>query len=150
MLSQCDVQEQTEPAEPTVGEAAADLPDIRAKLRALGWMPVWFAAAGFVAGDLGARDVVNTMALIAAGIAFAVLTYRWCDADARLQSFSSWRHFVPALYLTPGPLVMVPIYLVATRRAACARSLALAMLYLGMLCAVGGTALIAGRLLSGA
>ncbi|MFO1093497.1 MAG: hypothetical protein U0992_09320 [Planctomycetaceae bacterium] len=149
-MLQCEAQKPTETRESTAAETAAVVPDVRTKLRALGWMPVWFATAGFVAGDLGVRDVIDTMVLIAAGIAFAVLTYRWCDADARLQSFSSWRHFVPALYLTPGPLVMVPIYLVATRRAACARSLALAMLYLGMLCAVGGTALIAGRLLSGA
>src|SRR5262245_57456165 len=116
MPPQCEIQELRETAETSETPTSADVPDVRAKLRALAWMPVWLAAAGFVSGDFGARDVLDTVLLIAAAIAFAILTYRWCDADARLQRFANWSHFVPALYLTPGPLVMVPIYLLATRR----------------------------------
>jgi hypothetical protein len=127
----------------------ADSRDVHAKLRALLWMPVWFATSGLATGYFGLQDLIDCIVGIAAALAFAILTYEWCDADARIRNFAHWGNLVPALFLVPGPLVMVPVYLMMTRRSHSVRSITLAALYLFVLCALGAMSLILGVLLSG-
>jgi hypothetical protein len=122
---------------------------MRAKQRALGWILLWGTMAGFVTGCLQVSDAFDYLPQFVAVIAFTVLAYRWCDADARLRRFDYWDVFVPALYVFPGPLAVVPVYLVATRRARSVRSLALAGLYLFVLAAVTLISRGVGLLLSG-
>ena len=128
---------------------AADAALMRSKERALAWMLPWCAVAGFITGCLEIRDGFDFLPQFVCLVALTVLAYRWCDADARLQRFEYWDIFVPALYVFPGPLAVVPAYLVATRRARCIRSLALAAIYLFALVAVALATRAAGLLLVG-
>jgi hypothetical protein len=138
-------QNDTLPAPPW--RRATDVALIRSKERALAWMLPWCAVAGFVAGSLEIRDGFDALPLFVTVVALTVLAYRWCDADARLQRFEYWDVFVPALYVFPGPLAVVPAYLVATRRSRSVRSLALAALYLFVLVSVTLVSRAAGLLL---
>jgi len=131
------------------GEVQARSYHVQAKLRALLCMLAWFAASGFATGYFGIQDLFDCIVNIAAAVAFAILAYRWCDADARLHNSAHWDQVVPALFLIPGPLVMVPLYLTMTRRLRSVRSIALAAVYLFVLCAVGVTSLLVGLLVSG-
>ena len=124
---------------------------MHAKLRALAWMPCWSAVAGVAAGCLTVHDIFDCLPLFGAWIAMTVLAYRWCDSDARLRRYAHWDVFVPAPFVCPGPLVVVPAYLMASRRARCLRSLTLAALYVFVLIAVaivsrGAGVQIAGHL----
>lgn len=121
---------------------------MQAKLRALAWMPCWSAVAGFAAGLLTVHDIFDCLPLFVAWSAMTVLAYRWCDADARLQPYTHWDVFVPALFVCPGPLVVVPAYLMASRRGRCVRSLSLTALYVFVLIAVAIVSRGAGELLA--
>jgi len=122
---------------------------MQSKQRSLAWMLPWCAVAGFVAGCLEIRDGFDALPLFVTVVALTVLAYRWCDADARLQRFAYWDVFVPALYVFPGPLAVVPAYLVATRRGRSVRSLMLAAVYLFVLISVTLVSRSAGLLLVG-
>ena len=108
---------------------------MHAKQRALLWMLIWSGLAGFATGSAAVWDLFGCLPHLVAVLAFISLTYRWCDADAQLHRFAHWNNFVPALYVCPGPLVVVPVYLAATRRASRLRSLSLSALYLFVLTA---------------
>jgi hypothetical protein len=128
---------------------ATDVALMESKQRALHWMLVWCAFAGFVSGCLEIHDAFDGLPQFVSLVALTVLAYRWCDADARLQQFEYWDVFVPALYVFPGPLAVVPVYLVASRRARSVRSLSLAAMYLFVLIAVTLLSRGAGLLLTG-
>ncbi|MBL8851048.1 MAG: hypothetical protein JNG89_15320 [Planctomycetaceae bacterium] len=108
---------------------------MHAKQRALVWMLIWAAVAGFATGSRVTWELFGCLPQLVAVLAFVSLTYRWCDADAKLHRFVHWDTFVPALYVCPGPLVVVPVYLAATRRTQRLRSLSLGALYLFVLAA---------------
>ncbi len=112
---------------------ASDVAKMRLKQRALIWMLFWSAVAGFATGCPDVWDAVGCLPQVVAAVAFVSLTYQWCDADAQLRRFSNWDNFVPALYICPGPLVVVPVYIAATRRKTLVRSMSLAALYLFVL-----------------
>lgn len=140
----------SEPGPSLQWRRSTDAEVMRAKIRALCWIPVWYAAAGLAVGYFGVKDLFDYLFQIASSLAFAVLSYRWCEADARLRQFPHWDRFVPALYLMPGPLLMVPVYLIATRGLQSVRSIALAAVYLFVVLTVAVTAGIVGMLLAGA
>jgi hypothetical protein len=140
---------QTATTAPVQWRRSNDVALMRAKQRALTWILFWGAMAGFVTGCLEFKDAFDCLPQFVAVLAFTVLAYRWCDADARLRRFDYWDVFVPALYVFPGPLAVVPVYLVATRRARSVRSLSLAALYLFVLAAVTLMSRGAGLLLIG-
>ena len=120
----------------TCGDGRATRRKMRIKQRALVGMLFWSAVAGFATGCPDAWDAVGCLPQVVAALAFVSLTYQWCDADAQLRRFANWDIFVPALYICPGPLVVVPVYIAATRRTRCVRSMSLAALYLFVLLSV--------------
>lgn len=138
----------TECAGPIFGRRASDAAKMQAKQRALAWMLIWSALFGLATGSAGAWDLFGPLPQIVAVLAFITLTYRWCDADAQLRRFGHWETFVPALYICPGPLVTVPAYLVATRRARCLRSLSLAATFLFVMVSVAVLMSGLGRLIA--
>jgi len=137
---------QTDSATSVQWRRSSDVDLIRLKQRTLLWMLFWSAFAGFISGTLQVRDAFDCLPLVAALAALAALAYRWCDADARLRRFAQWEIFVPALYVFPGPLLVVPMYLAATRRMRCLRSMMLAAVYLFVMVSVAIVSNGVGRL----
>lgn len=84
--------------------------------------------SGFAAEDSAWDRIIN----LADWLISAVLILRWCDIDREERQLARWRNFVPMIVLCPGPLVMVPAYLLVTRGlggfAAIAKAIAFAVL----------------------
>jgi hypothetical protein len=89
-------------------------------------MAVLFFVSGVLWGSLpdepdqapasGVRGRVALVALDVLGvIAFHVLAYVWCEYDRLERGKPRWRRFAFLVIVCPGPLVMAPVYLCATR-----------------------------------
>jgi hypothetical protein len=126
----------------------------KAKRRQLLGMIVTFAVSGFVSGIIVDDRVLSRLADVAAAIAFAFFVLRWCDYDhgerqerqERLWQGLPWRYFTPLMLLCPGPPIMVPVYLLATRGLRGFISIAWALAFFALLVAVGIVAEVVGDL----
>jgi hypothetical protein len=49
------------------------------------------------------------------GIALAVLLVQWCEYDCEERGIKRWRYFAVMMIICPGPLILMPIYFLATR-----------------------------------
>jgi hypothetical protein len=86
----------------------------RLKNRVLRWMLGWGLALGVVAGLMG--DGFNSRPLsLVAGILLVVLILQWCHYDRKERRIAPWPGFALMMILCPGPMVMMPVYLLATR-----------------------------------
>lgn len=79
-------------------------------------MIVLFAVGGAVSALLPDTPRVDTAFNFAIAISFAVLILRWCEYDRWERGDAPWRFFTPLMVIAPGPWLMVPIYLISTRR----------------------------------
>lgn len=135
-------------AEQTAADILASCQD--AKRRQLLGMIITFAVSGFVSGwvdDLALSRFID----LATGLVFAFLILRWCDNDhyERQQNQEPlwhgmpWRYFAFMMILCPGPLIMMPIYLLVTRGWRGFISIAWAGAFFALLVAVCAVAAVA-------
>lgn len=87
----------------------------RGKSRAILGMIVTFAASGFLEGMLPAKGPIPRVIDLTAAIVFALLVLRWYEWDRWENEIPPWRYFALLVVVIPGPLFMVPIYLLSTR-----------------------------------
>ncbi|MEX2118574.1 MAG: hypothetical protein WD847_03115 [Pirellulales bacterium] len=85
------------------------------KRRLLWWMVVLFAAAGFLAGMVESDSLQLRGLNIVHAVAWAVLLLKWCAYDREEFDVERWRLFAFMMVICPGPLIMIPAHLFATR-----------------------------------
>ncbi len=73
---------------------------------------------------------------IAASVITVILTLRWCEYDRREQEVERWSYFGIMMLLCPGPLILMPVYLLSTRGVRGLLSIAKAFVFLVILIAV--------------
>lgn len=112
----------------------------REKFRLLLGMVAVFAVAGFVSGFLPDEGSASRSVSLAMGLAFSLLIVRWCAYDRQERGLAPWPHFGLLMVICPGPLIMVPIYLLATRGAPGLISTAKAAVFFVFLIVVFGIA----------
>ncbi len=84
------------------------------KRRVMAWMIALFSLIGcldFFADDRGLQRVLS----LAVGILFGALCVRWCHYDRLERGGRSWKYLAATMVLCPGPLIVFPVYLLATR-----------------------------------
>lgn len=120
----------------------------REKNRQLLWMLGLFAVAGVLEGLVLSQPDLGMILNVAASLAFCILILNWCHYDRLELGRRRWRYFAPMMVLLPGPLVMVPLYLVVSRGARGLWSTFLAACFLALLFAVNllGIVLVLRRL----
>ena len=138
------------------GEAEAGLEEApavslgRHKRVVVGLMAGLFAGVGVVM-ELLPENSTEAWALDVAGaIAFFVMAYLWCEWDRIERGRRRWPKFALLMIVCPGPLVMVPVYLCASRGLrglwATAKAAALLAALLGLRWATASaTAILSGR-----
>ena len=97
-------------------EPADDEPGFRrAKRKIVLAILLLFALSGFLA-PLTAGDPVLQKGLdLVTAIALAAFLLRWCEYDRRERQIKRWRYFAVMMIFCPGPLILMPIYFLATR-----------------------------------
>lgn len=85
------------------------------KRRQLFWMVALFAISGLASGLLPVTPRMDAVLNLGTGIAFALLILRWYECDRWERGEAPWRFFGPLMVIFPGPIVMVPVYLISTR-----------------------------------
>jgi hypothetical protein len=116
----------------------------RGKIHALLGMIAAFAANGFVIGMLPEEGPIDQVVNLGTAIVFGLLVVHWYDWDRWEKRIPPWRYFTPLVVLFPGPLVMVPIYLLRTRGVKGLWPVVQAATFLTLLMAVGTAAVYAG------
>src|SRR3972149_11751978 len=124
-----------EPTSASDAAAIADDSPARQKRRILIWMTVLFAVSGLLSGlFLEDRSLLSVIE-IATAIVLAILLVTWCECDRIERQGERWPFFIVLMVLCPGPILMLPIYLFATRGAggflATARAAAFFVLLIG-------------------
>lgn len=87
------------------------------KLATLAELLVVAAVAGAGRGLSVWRGMSLNVLDLAAALVFAGLLLRWLDYDARERDSETSRLFAVLVVLCPGPLVLLPLYLLQTREA---------------------------------
>lgn len=100
---------------------------------------------GFVAEGSGEEHIIN----LADWLVSAVLILRWCDIDREERQLARWRFFVPMMVLCPGPLVMIPAYLLVTRGLGGFAAIAKAIAFAVLMVIVSMVAVVLALLISG-
>jgi hypothetical protein len=97
-------------------EPADDEPGFRrAKRKIILAILLLFALSGFLV-PLTAGDPVLLKGLdLVTAIALAAFLLRWCQYDRRERHIKRWPFFAAMMILCPGPLILMPIYFLATR-----------------------------------
>jgi hypothetical protein len=87
----------------------------RAKRKVLLAILLLFVLDGFLAplteGDAALRGGRN----IVTAIALAALLLQWCQYDRREHAIKRWPCFGVMMIICPGPLILMPVYFLATR-----------------------------------
>jgi hypothetical protein len=120
-----------------------------AKRRQLLWMVLTIACSGVIGGMLREGSGISRLVDLATSITMAVFILRWCEYDRRERGGTRWRYFTPLMVLLPGPVIMVPIYLLATRGSRGFWAIAKAAAFLLLLIAIGAVGALIGNILSG-
>lgn len=146
------------PDEPDSTAAVDQLPrdcdpvisELRArKRRQLLWMLVVAIVLGLLSGLTGIGETDARLMQFVATLAFACPLFQWCELDRLELGNQRWRGFGLLLILFPGPIVILPIYLLVTRgRRGILAVVIAAAVYCGLLVA-SGLAEMTGLLLSG-
>jgi len=110
----------------------------RKKRKVLFAIVALFAVQGLLFGLIPGETEQKVLGFVA-GIAFAALVLSWCALDRAERNLTPWRGFTFFVVLFPTALVMVPLYLCATRGWKGIASIALAALFFVGLCLIGGT-----------
>ena len=85
------------------------------KRRQLWGMVATFAISGVVSGILPENIPISRICDLVTGLVFVLFVLRWCDYDRWERRISPWRFFTLLMVFFPGPLFMLPIYLITTR-----------------------------------
>ena len=107
----------------------------REKRRLLLIMLLVYAITGALIGALPAD--LSGFIEFAAMVVIVILTLRWCDYDRGEQEVERWSYFGIMMILCPGPLIVMPIYLLSTRGVRGLLSIAKAFVFFVILIAVG-------------
>ncbi len=84
------------------------------KRQVLIWMTVLFAVSGAISGAVQDEQLIPLIGM-ATGLLFALLIIAWCGHDRGELEIDAWPLFGPMMVICPGPIVLVPAYLFATR-----------------------------------
>jgi hypothetical protein len=87
----------------------------RAKRRILLAILLLFALSGFLAPLTHGDATLQKGCDLVTGIALAVLLLQWCEYDRREHAIKRWRYFGLMMIVCPGPVILMPIYFLATR-----------------------------------
>lgn len=85
------------------------------KRRQLLWMLVVALVLGLLSGLTGIGETDARLMQFVATLAFAFPLFQWCELDRLELGNQRWRGFGLLLILFPGPIVILPIYLLVTR-----------------------------------
>ncbi len=121
----------------------------RRKHRKLHQILLVMAILGFAMGLFPEDSTLERIVTFVAGLSVTVLILGWCDIDLEERNLKRWRFFVPMMVLIPGPFIMIPIYLLFTRRAEGFVATAKAFAFFVLMTAVTMVASIMGLLLTG-
>ena len=107
------------------------------------------AIFGFAIGLFPEGSTLERIATFAAGLSFTILTLGWCSIDREERNLESWRFFVPMMVFLPGPFLMIPIYLFATRGLEGFAATAKAFAFFVLMMVIVAVTSIAGLLVTG-
>lgn len=113
------------------------------KRRTLSTLVIATIAFGIIAGAPNDASPVKPAAALIQFLVTCTLILAWCRLDADQRNFTLWRRFAFFTVAFPGPLVMVPLYLIKSR----GRSVAIACLRFVGVTAALATIQIAAMLL---
>ncbi len=102
----------------TIGEgehADDELGFRRAKRKIIVVILLLFVLNGFLAPLTHGDSTLQKGCDLVTAITLAVLLLQWCEYDRREHEIKRWRYFGAMMILCPGPLILMPIYFLATR-----------------------------------
>jgi hypothetical protein len=141
---------ETAQAAETISDASDQWSCRQQKRQQLIWMLALFAVSGFLTGILPEDTAWTAVLQVAMGIVFAVLVLGWCEYDRIERQSRRWPYFTFFMVIVPGPLIMVPTFLFATRGGKGFVAIAKAGAFFVLLIAVFVVAGVLGVMLTGA
>ena len=97
------------------GQDADEFVFRRAKRKILLAILLLFAFSGFFTPLTVGDSLLERGCDLVTAIALAAILLRWCEYDRREHAIRRWRYFAVMMILFPGPLILMPIYFLATR-----------------------------------